>query len=508
MAVPVLILYLIIFAFTAHITKAEQTNSNMFCRDNCSNCTILTWNVRGAMSSAGSLSFLLDLYHVDIACITEHKLKPNSSDFLNSIHSDYSAITVCEDVGIDSRCGKAGVSILYKRSLNFSVNKIPITHLSSRIVGVKLSQTDTASYPTYLFCVYMPSVNYCHDDYVTCLDTLQGLHDSYATRGNLIICGDMNVDIFESSNRAHVFNNFVSQNHLAVMAANGVSFTFRPTQKQLDYVLTSKSHTNIVTSNTVLNDECCHVSDHLPILTSCSIPLKVFALPKTSSIAWHKCTPQSLSDFVNLIDVSLKEVSLESLQVTRDNIELLYSHIVNCINRCSITTLPLCKFNASAKPYWNSTVKAAYKTQKTERTKWIQQGKPRGRENQYFTAYKQAKRQFVNAQKAAIQNVNKQFYDNLNKSAECDVKFFWRLYHRKTKRYSNPITEINGHSEPVEIANQFKNHYSNVFTPKDKPAFDLLFLKDLDDQVKPSLTLMITPRTAYLPVVLQNRNLR
>ena len=35
---------------------------------------ILCWNVRGIMSSAYSLSNMLDNQHIDIALITEHKL--------------------------------------------------------------------------------------------------------------------------------------------------------------------------------------------------------------------------------------------------------------------------------------------------------------------------------------------------------------------------------------------------------------------------------------------------
>ena len=39
---------------------------------------LVTWNVRGVMSSAGTLSKLLDQQNVDIAFITEHKLFQHS----------------------------------------------------------------------------------------------------------------------------------------------------------------------------------------------------------------------------------------------------------------------------------------------------------------------------------------------------------------------------------------------------------------------------------------------
>ena len=40
------------------------------------NC--ICWNVRGKMSSAYSLSYLLDSEKIDVALITEHKLRPRS----------------------------------------------------------------------------------------------------------------------------------------------------------------------------------------------------------------------------------------------------------------------------------------------------------------------------------------------------------------------------------------------------------------------------------------------
>ena len=52
---------------------------------------LLTWNVRGIMSSAFTLSQLLSCYNADIALITEHKLMPHSKCFFDSIHPSYAS---------------------------------------------------------------------------------------------------------------------------------------------------------------------------------------------------------------------------------------------------------------------------------------------------------------------------------------------------------------------------------------------------------------------------------
>ena len=59
-------------------------------------CSILTWNVRGIMSSAGSLSKLLDSHNIDLAFISEHKLRNEHNTFVDSIHSNYRALTICD----------------------------------------------------------------------------------------------------------------------------------------------------------------------------------------------------------------------------------------------------------------------------------------------------------------------------------------------------------------------------------------------------------------------------
>lgn len=52
---------------------------------------VLTWNVRGAMSSTMCLSSLLDNTKCDIAVISEHKLKNqhNGKMYLDTIHNEY-----------------------------------------------------------------------------------------------------------------------------------------------------------------------------------------------------------------------------------------------------------------------------------------------------------------------------------------------------------------------------------------------------------------------------------
>ena len=127
-------------------------------------CNLLTWNVRGIMSSAGTLSDILDKQSIDIAIITEHKLKDTHKDFLNSIHSNYRSLSKFDDsVDPQTRCGKGGVAILYRNELAFQIRQIDGIQ-SNRITGLELSRKNCL--PVLIFAVYMPSINYCNDDYM------------------------------------------------------------------------------------------------------------------------------------------------------------------------------------------------------------------------------------------------------------------------------------------------------------------------------------------------------
>lgn len=107
---------------------------------------ILAWNVRGIMSSSLSLSNVLDTVNCDIAIICEHKLKPTSVNYLDTINSKYSSFAHIDlyscnntDKPYSPFVGKGGVGIMYRKDLLHTVSEIPdIT--SSRIIGIEVKR--------------------------------------------------------------------------------------------------------------------------------------------------------------------------------------------------------------------------------------------------------------------------------------------------------------------------------------------------------------------------------
>ena len=83
--------------------------------------SILTWNVRGVMSSSLCLTKLLNEKNIDIALISEHKLFSYNRSFMDSLDNNYNTLIKC-DSSLDQydllKCGKAGVAIMYHKMLS------------------------------------------------------------------------------------------------------------------------------------------------------------------------------------------------------------------------------------------------------------------------------------------------------------------------------------------------------------------------------------------------------
>jgi len=84
---------------------------------------ISTWNIRGVMYGTPRLISLLN--SSDIVVITEHWLKAANSTFLETVHCSFNAFTKTND-GSSAR-GSGGVSILCRKSTEYSVKLVPST---------------------------------------------------------------------------------------------------------------------------------------------------------------------------------------------------------------------------------------------------------------------------------------------------------------------------------------------------------------------------------------------
>ncbi|WAR24262.1 LOW QUALITY PROTEIN: XPO2-like protein, partial [Mya arenaria] len=136
------------------LNQMTLTNTNVL---NNNSLRVCTWNGRGVMSSAASLSNLLLTHQIDIAFITEHKLFDHSKYFFDTIQNGYRNITICDqnfNTYNNLCCGKGGVSIMYKSNLDVSVKHINES-INDRICRIKI---DCRTVKIFAFCVYIETI--------------------------------------------------------------------------------------------------------------------------------------------------------------------------------------------------------------------------------------------------------------------------------------------------------------------------------------------------------------
>ena len=439
------------------------------------------------MSSAGSLSKLLDIHDIDFAFISEHKLRNEHKSFLDSVHSNYRAITVCDtSIPQGARCGKGGVAIMYKKECQFSVSHLDI-QLNDRILGIRIDQRHSRT--LYAFSIYMPSVNYSVDEFHECIDYLENIYETFSEMGTVIFLGDFNCDMQKKcdvDDRIKRFMAFLEATQMSPVPLNG-QFTFRPTCKTLDYTILDKNQFELIESNTSIDTDICQVSDHLPILTFLKVETITYKSSQRAHVAWNKCSSEHIADY----QAALNE-ELNKLEVPRDNTEAnvntFYGAIVEAVHKASEKSLPFGRYNQHAKPYWTKKVKAAHQDQRQKRIDWIKHGRSRNPEDVYYKSYKKAKCNFRKIQKEEINAIELKYYSELDESAECDVRHFWHIVNsrRKTKSLSacKLVVEEKTANSPEEISDAFADHFSKLYIPNDHPNYDNDFKLHIQNKVK------------------------
>ena len=190
-------------------------------------------------------------------------------------------------------------------------------------------------------------------------------------------------------------------------------YTFRPTNKILDYVITDTYQHELITCNKIIDEDICVVSDHLPIYTLLKCEVIMYSLPQGTNVAWNRCTNEQLISYQQKLEDELHKFETP-VNCTASGINSFYDSIVKSIHVAAESTLPVGSYNKHSKPYWTAEVKAAHQNQRLKRIEWIKQGRPRNSENIFYKSYKEAKGIFRKVQKEAINNFELKYYSDLN----------------------------------------------------------------------------------------------
>ena len=465
--------------------------------------SILTWNVRGVMSSSLCLTKILNDKHIDIALISEHKLLPYNTSFMDSLDNNFSTLTKC-DTSLDQydllKCGKAGVAIMYHKKLEAYVE--PIETDSERIVGLKL--VGLSNKPYFIFSVYMPASNSI-ESYRDEIITLNTICNYYLNEGYVVVGGDMNASLVDNQNinvsKSNILRTFVQTNNMCCQydiktpRLAGPNYTFIPYHTSIDYILMdSITSRRVACHETIDEGHISSTSDHLPIV--CKIKTEKVCSKQAISgqnwIAWNRIDQNCINKYQD----KLKQWSDKVLDIiVKDNcdIDCINDEIVNIIHLCANSSLPIKKVNKHTKPFWNDEVKTAYKSEQLARNEWLNNGQSRNRDDEYYVNYKNRKKIFRRVLRKASQTFVDKSITDIQNAAECDVRLFWKLIKAKKVKKAFPCLEIiqNEHivSTPEEVLSSFGNFYSILYDDgQTSSEFDSSFKQHIDDEYQIILT--------------------
>ncbi|CAC5390889.1 SLC5A7 [Mytilus coruscus] len=282
--------------------------------------SLVTWNVRGIMSSTVCLSELFRYTNCDIAVLSEHKLFNHSLQFLNTLDNNYHTLgTADTNVNFEtSKCGKGGVAIMYKENID-------VQHKTyERLLGIETQCNE--SYFIFVFSVYLPADSNIQN-YKYKLNIVEEYVNNYSQFGPVIVAGVFNTicripDLERTYvKKSIIFSDFILRNNIVPVNACRLCDT--------------SSFTYIQTRILSL------ISDHLPVLLKLSIPYVPNSSNGCNTVwpSWRKASGSSLyayNELTNKIAVELLHMPLSTLS----DLDTLASKLTDKPKECANITIP------------------------------------------------------------------------------------------------------------------------------------------------------------------------
>lgn len=157
------------------------------------NINFLCWNVDGIISYTPYLNHCLSNFDVHICGISEHWLREDNLNFLQTIDSNYTVTAKpvpAHNPFLYRSTVRGGVALMVHISFSLLSG---IDTQSSRIVGaeIKISEQEII----FCFAVYLPASSRPFEVFSDHLEILETLVTVYSKRGRVIILGDCSVTV-------------------------------------------------------------------------------------------------------------------------------------------------------------------------------------------------------------------------------------------------------------------------------------------------------------------------
>ena len=427
----------------------------------------------------------------DIILLQEHWLLKSNLYKLEDINDNFQVFSISAmdkkaEASILAGRPFGGCAIMYRKSLSNRMQLLEYDKNEGRYITMRLRcKPSINKRDLVITCVYFPCLTVYNKYIVNSAPIIAHIENMLNNNADdyHLIGGDYNFEFHKNNIGLDTFKGVTEDYNLICCddktTNKNIGYTYiHETLNQhswLDHFIVSKSMYDFVSRCDII-DTGENLSDHCAL--KCSINLRFKDVMCFDSLDGTAKQRYKLRwDKADLVSYYAQSGSLLKSIVTpveflhcstgckcvnhRYSIDLYYNAIINMLNRATAGCVPKMPFKC-LKPYWSDELDKLKTISIDMHNLWRLIGSPRdgiinaarlSAKLNYKQAIKQAAKDF---EQNNANDLNQFFTDK--KSTE-----FWRLWNSKFQKHVSQPATIEGHSDPVVIANTFKNFYANIY---------------------------------------------
>ena len=340
----------------------------------------------------------------------------------------------------------------------------------------------------YLPCAGSVNRQYIYDE-VFC--NLLSWIDNYPDH-MLILGGDLNVDIDNVCPISTLVNKFVFDCNLhrcdTLFNVGSTLSTYYNealgTESNIDYFLVSD--VSSVLSFSVLDPEA-NLSDHRPIVISCSIKNLIDDSLDVNYKNHKKPNPQLRWDYANLdlyrtvTGYHLQHIYREMLMLdevsvlSTEYIDHFYDKVIDSLRIGSDSAVPVCRKNF-LNHWWDSSMDDIKKQSMASCKLWKSAGRPRS--GHIYHIYRKDKAAYKSSIRKKQREAKETYTNDLHEALlSKQGKVFWKCWSSKFESDKCKVVHVNGITDERSIAEQFAQYFAKVCTSNSKEGAGRLAAK-------------------------------
>jgi len=413
----------------------------------------------------------------EIFLLQEHWLTPANLNNFAITFPDYIAVgksamdKVVESGPIRGR-PYGGVTTLIRSDL---ANHITIINASDRYVLLQFCNC-------IILNLYLPCAG--STDRLLTIDNMLCEIETYLedlTYANMVVGGDINMDLNYADPAVELFKNFISRydlNRCDVLCNKTNKFTYVNDSlghcSCIDYLLISDA-AKLIDYDVIEPDV--NLSDHLPIIATCMIskptacnsskiagecqPIKQLRWDKADLLLYYNLTGTHLQNILQELNDYLSQNAQDNIDI--DVINIIYDKLVNVLQYCANAAVPERRKNFY-KFWWSQELDCLKEEAIKSHRIWKAAGQPRSGPcfNKFRTdklSYKLAIREHQQQEKSAYTN---DLHESLTNKQGSN---FWNCWRSKFDAKGHRPRQIDGLVDDCEIAEKFGQYFSDTCSP-------------------------------------------